>query len=141
MAGADMPPPNSLCPTYHSGNNFMDPEKPNYTLKQCQFLALSHTFDQHPDHYQTFRFEVPHYIDLSEAMRKRLGLQRSRLPTRYRLPPSFAEESSSYLQSIFIPWKEPSKAKVQYLLKVTATWEKKAGMSRLLGSSSHKRWV
>ena len=126
----------SLCPTFNSGNNFMDPERPSYISKECHFLSLSQSLGTSPG---PFSFELPHFIELNEAMRKRLALNRTNATIRYHLPPTFAEENSSYFQSLFIPWKEPSKARVDYFIKATVTWHKKSGMGRLLGSSREKR--
>ncbi|UZJ56688.1 hypothetical protein CBS101457_006008 [Exobasidium rhododendri] len=120
------------------GNNFADPERPGYSIKECQFLKLSQPLLASGQETQYFNFQLPHFIDLNDAMRKKLSLHRANSVIRHHLPPTFSEESHSYVQKLFIPWKEPSKARVDYHLKATITWSSKAGMGRLLGSSREK---
>lgn len=132
-----------MCPTLRAGSNFADPDKPQHTLRQCKFLSLSQTIerDLHQDHLE-FRFDLPDQIQLSEAMRKRLSLalpRNSRSVPCYPLPPSFSNQQCSYLQSLFIPWKDKSSASVQYSIKVTVNWESQPGLGRLLKSSRQKK--
>jgi hypothetical protein len=129
----------SMCPVLQSRNNFADTE-PQYSAKECKFLSLSQTFDMDLEQLD-FHFEVPHLIQLSDAMRKRLTLaKRSNESAQgYPLPPSFSSQHHSYLQTLFIPWKERSSACVEYSVKVTVTWQAKPGVGRLLGSTRQKR--
>lgn len=123
-----------------SRNNFADTE-PQYTAKECKFLSLTQTFDMDLSRPE-FHFEVPNQIELSDAMRRRLTLaQRSSDHTlSYPLPPSFSSKHHSYLQMLFIPWKERSTASVDYSIKATVTWHAKPGVGRLLGATRQKRW-
>jgi hypothetical protein len=129
-------PSHSLCPSL-GGTNFVDPENPTFTMRECQFLKLSSVLDS-KSLKQPFQFKLPHLVELDQEMGKKLGYHRSGR-VRFPLPPTFGEEHHSKIQTLFVPWKEPMRARVHYTIKVIVTLNAKPGVGRLLGSTRQKR--
>lgn len=96
----------SMCPILRAGSNFVDPEKPQHTLRHCKFLSLSQTIDRNLNQNQLdFQFDLPDQIQSSEAMRKRLSLalpRNSRNIPCYPLPPFRINNTRTFRVSLYL---------------------------------------